>query len=80
MVAPTAPWTGSAAQQRVAAGSAPGVPWACVYIVEGAVGVFDTIRAELQPSMVVAGYERQDLVIAGQSSVEVWGRAGGPAC
>ena len=80
MVAPGAPWSGSAAQQRVAAGSAPGVAWQCVYVVEGAVGVFDAIRAELQPSMVVAGYERQDLVIAGESSVEVWGRPGGPAC
>jgi hypothetical protein len=80
MVSPGSPWAGSAAQLRVAGGSSPGVPWDCVYIVEGAVGVFDGIRAELQPSMVVAGYEQRDVVHAGESSVDVWGRAGGPAC
>lgn len=80
MVDPGSPWTGSAAQQRVAAGRAPGVAWDCVFLVEGAVGVFDGIRAEIQPGMVVAGFERRDLVIAGESSVEIWGRPGGAAC
>jgi hypothetical protein len=80
MVDPAAPWLGSVAERRVAAGAAPGVPWECVVVVEGAVGVFDAIRAELHPGMVAAGFERAGLITAGASTVEVWGRPGGPTC
>jgi hypothetical protein len=80
MVNPAMTWLGSAAELRIAAGPAPGVAWDCLVLVEGATGVFDAIRSDMDPSFVGAGFEQVDVSTAGASSVEVWQRAGAPPC
>ena len=80
IVNPVPAWDGSPGDLRVTGGAAPGVPWRCIYVVEGAVGVFDANLDEMHAGLARAGFEQVDLVTAGQSSVEVWQHAGSPPC
>ena len=80
VVDPTSVWDGTRADHRVTGGVGPGVPWHCIYLVDGAVGVFASNLGSLHAGLERAGYEQVDVVTAGQSSVEVWQRTGAPPC
>lgn len=70
----------SPAARRLREGAAPGTPWGCVYIVEGAVGDFDLYLDERHAALTAAGYEPVEVVEAGTSSTEVWAHTTSPTC